>query len=409
MVGDEEDRFSTLGPGTEMTMTKDSTKNLIIGAGPYGLSLSAFCEREGIDHMLAGEPMEFWKNQMPGKMLLRSTLDWHLDPFEKNTLRTYFFDVHGEEHDRPGPIALDNYLEYCRWFVKEAGIKPVSKRVASLSRSRDGAGRFVAAFNDGSKLLAERVVVTAGFGACKHVPQDYADTFPQHLLSHTQDIPDLDRLKRKSVLIIGGRQSAFEWAALAAESGAAAVHVCYRHASPSFAQADWSWVDALLDLSERCPGWYRKLSDDRKKSIARQMWDIGRGTLEPWLAARINRPEVTLWPQSRVAAAEIQDRQAAVVSLDNGHKIHADHVVLATGYKTDVRRLGFLERGGIFDDLSVTDGYPDLNEVFESNIPGLFFTNRFATRDFGGFFDFTAGCRASARMIGAAILSLERA
>jgi hypothetical protein len=56
--------------------------------------------------------------------------------------------------------------------------------------------------------------------------------------SHTCDLVDFAGLRGKRCLIVGGRQSAFEWAALIHEAGAAAVHVCYRHDTPAFKTAD---------------------------------------------------------------------------------------------------------------------------------------------------------------------------
>jgi hypothetical protein len=79
-------------------------------------------------------------------------------------------------------------------------------------------------------------------------------------------------------------------------------------------------------------------------------------------------------------------------------------VLLATGYRVDVRRLPFLARGNLLPRLAVADGYPVLGDHFESTVPGLFFSNRFASRDFGHFFDFTAGTRVAARLIARALV-----
>jgi len=39
----------------------DNTDLLIIGAGPFGLSLAAYAAHLGIEHAIVGEPMAFWK------------------------------------------------------------------------------------------------------------------------------------------------------------------------------------------------------------------------------------------------------------------------------------------------------------------------------------------------------------
>ena len=45
---------------------------VVVGAGPYGLSAGVYLEAKGIDVRVFGEPMDFWANQMPKGMLLRS-------------------------------------------------------------------------------------------------------------------------------------------------------------------------------------------------------------------------------------------------------------------------------------------------------------------------------------------------
>ena len=45
---------------------------LIIGAGPFGLSISAHLRAAGIAHRIVGRPMDTWKAHMPAGMMLRS-------------------------------------------------------------------------------------------------------------------------------------------------------------------------------------------------------------------------------------------------------------------------------------------------------------------------------------------------
>ena len=45
---------------------------LIIGAGPYGLSISTHLRGRGIDHLIVGRPMDTWRTHMPAGMYLKS-------------------------------------------------------------------------------------------------------------------------------------------------------------------------------------------------------------------------------------------------------------------------------------------------------------------------------------------------
>ena len=62
---------------------------LVIGAGPYGLSTAAHAKRHGIETLLVGDPMGFWRRHMPEGMLLRSGTDWHLDADGIDTFEAY--------------------------------------------------------------------------------------------------------------------------------------------------------------------------------------------------------------------------------------------------------------------------------------------------------------------------------
>ena len=41
------------------------TPLLVIGAGPYGLATAACAKRAGIEELVVGEPMAFWRENMP--------------------------------------------------------------------------------------------------------------------------------------------------------------------------------------------------------------------------------------------------------------------------------------------------------------------------------------------------------
>ncbi len=77
--------------------------------------------------------------------------------------------------------------------------------------------------------------------------------------------------------------------------------------------------------------------------------------------------------------------------------LDVDHVVFASGYKPDLARVPYL--AGVLDQVSVTDGFPDLSEGFETSLPGLYVTGFSATRDFGPFYGFTKGCPSAAKIV----------
>ena len=51
-----------------------------------------------------------------------------------------------------------------------------------------------------------------------------------------------------------------------------------------------------------------------------------------------------------------------------------------------------------FATRQLADGFPVLDDHFQSSLPGLFVTGFPATRDFGPFFGFVRGCPAAAEL-----------
>jgi len=253
---------------------------------------------------------------------------------------------------------------------------------------------------NGSVLAARNVAVAVGFSNFPHVPPELAAMLPVGRWSHTCDAVDLAGFAGKRVLIIGGRQSAFEWAAILAEEGAGQVHVSHRHDSPAFAPSDWSWVNPLVDTMVERPRWFRCLSKAEQDAVTKRLWIEGRSKVEPWLKARVMRPGITLWPRtSLISCAETSGGLAA--KLDDRQSLLVDHVVLATGYRVRIERVPFLS--GLLESIAVEDGFPVLDDHFQTSIPGLYITSMPATRDFGPFFAFTVSVRTSARLIGRAL------
>ena len=62
---------------------------LVIGAGPYGLAVAAEARRRGLSVTVVGEPMRFWRRNMPDGMLLRSGREWHLDAAAVHTFDAF--------------------------------------------------------------------------------------------------------------------------------------------------------------------------------------------------------------------------------------------------------------------------------------------------------------------------------
>ena len=366
------------------------TDLLVIGAGPYAYAAAAFARDNGIGTHMVGRPMSFWREQMPAGMYLRSGPDWHLDASGEHTFEAFFED-RGLRPEDFAPIPIGVFLDHTEWFRERKGLEVDERLVADLAQPN---GRFVATMEDGSTITAEKVLAAPGIHHFVNVPAWYADV-PEASRAHTSELVSFDELGGARVVIVGGRQSAYEWAALLCDHGVGHVDVVHRHDVPQFAEVSWAFVDEYVDQTMSHRGWWRGLRAEQREAIAGEFWRVGRLTLEPWLVPRIAPEVVTRHPRCAVTGVTAGE-QELLLTLSDGETLRADHVVFASGYKADVARVPYL--AGVRDRVTVTDGFPDLTAGFETSLPGLYMTGFASTRDFGPFFGFTKGCPSAARI-----------
>jgi len=377
-----------------------NTDVLIIGAGPFGLATAAHAKHLGIDFIIIGKPMEFWKMNMPEGMYLRSACDWHLDPENEGTIEKFLTIQHLTPADVE-PLSRDFYLSYTEWFQKQKQITALPVYVDRLDHA--GNHHYYATTTEGDVITANNVVIALGFKYFKHVPPEFENILPQDAYSHTCDFTDMKSMQGKRCLILGGRQSAFEWAALLAEAGADTIYISHRHKSPTFTPSDWPWVNPIVDNMAHEPGWFRNLATEEKDSLSKKLWEEGRLKIEPWLEKRVMKDNVKLLPYTEIVDCKKLQGDELEVVFNNGTIITVDHIILATGYKVMINKVPFLTKGNILSKLAIKNGFPVLDEHFQTNLPGLFITSMPASQDFGPFFGFTIAVRTSAKLIGEAL------
>jgi cation diffusion facilitator CzcD-associated flavoprotein CzcO len=378
-----------------------NTGLLVIGAGPYGLATAAAARAAGIEPFVVGEPMEFWRRNMPAGMFLRSSVDWHLDPQGQHTLAAYLEEI-GLAANEVGPIPLEMFIDYAEWFRAGANIPVHRARVRDLRRND---GQIEAALEDGRQLRADAVVAAPGVEPFVRLPSWVERAVSPERYSHTSRVAQPERFAGARALIVGGRQSAFETAALLAEAGAERIDIVHRHDPPRFAAADWRFVEPLMEATVRWPGWFRALPTAEREAIEHRFWAEGRLKLEPWLTPRLARREIRRWSNMTVTSVVERAGGSIAARLSGGDVLSVDHIILATGYAADVARVPYL--AGVLDELRVADGFPVLDEHFQTSVPGLFITGFAATRDFGPFFGFVRGATAAATIVASRGLGSE--
>jgi len=375
------------------------TSFLIIGAGPYSIAAAAYAKYLGVDVTVVGKPLDFWKTNMPRGMFLRSRSDWQLDAREVATFEAYM-KKRGVTTDQIKPVPLDTFLDYASWFMGQYAVKPHPSLVTHLASTN---GAYTATLDDGSQIVANHVLLGLGFAFFKHYPPELVEKLPPGSYTHTCDTVDFEFYRGKRVLIVGGRQSAFEWAALMNEKGAEQIHITYRHATPKFTEPDWSWVQPLARRALDDHGWWRKLTDEDQEKIRHDFWAAGRLILEAWLDARVHQPNIYIHEKTVIVAVKPRSDLTFDVLLDDDSTCNVHHIILATGYHPNMHNVAFLDRTTILQELQTLNGFPVLNTEFRTNLPNLYVTGLAAMRDFGPFFGFTVACPVAARIIGEAV------
>ena len=369
------------------------TELLVIGAGPYALATAALARDRGIDTTVVGRSMGFWREHMPANMFLRSGPDWHLDGAGVDTLQAYLAEQQIDPDD-VDPIPIGLFLDYAAWFTARKGLPVREELVVELEKLD---ARFDARLDSGEAVRADFVVAAPGIRQYTQVPE-WAASVPAARSAHTCDLVDLSELSGARVVIIGGRQSAYEWAALLCEHGAERIDVVHRHDVPRFERVSWKFVDEHVERTLAVPGYWRNLPDHEQEAIDRRFWEVGRLTLEHWLAPRLDSRRVTRWPGTEVTEVIAgHDGDGMRVVLSNAQSLTADFIVFACGYAVDLGKVPYLR--GVLDSVALADGFPMLDEHFQTTLDGLYITGYSATRDFGPFFGFVKGSPAAATLI----------
>ncbi len=372
---------------------------IVIGAGPYGLAATAHLRGAGANVHVLGKPMSFWMRHMPKGMRLRSP--WaasHIaDPAAALTLDE-FERRRAERIERPVP--LSDFVAYGHWFQQQAGPEIDGRQAQRVERVGD---HFSVLLDDGEPLEAERVVVAAGIAPFACRPREF-DHVPPEFASHSSEHDDLGRFAGRRVAVIGGGQSAFESAVLLHESGAD-VELIMR--APRIRWVGRATRKGLLgrllfDRTDVGPAGVSHV-------VARPM--LLRRLPSAWRRAAMRRslaPGASLWlrPRSQgMAVSTGRHVRAAVrvnghleLALDDGSTRGVDHLLLATGYRVDVRRYGFLSPS-LLAALRIVDGHPVLDAGLESSVPGLHFLGAPAGYSFGPLVRFVAGTEFGARAL----------
>jgi thioredoxin reductase len=377
----------------------------IIGAGPYGLSIAAHLRARGIECRIFGEPMDTWLKRMPKGMRLKSE-GFASSLYDANlefTLGAYCKRQGLPYADIGLPVPLATFTAYGLEFQKKFVPQLENKLVVSLSRSSAG---FELRLADGEVCCARTVIVAVGLTHYAYMPPLFSD-LPQEFVSHSSAHHALDRFQGRSVAVVGAGSSALDLAALLHQAGAD-VELVARGSAIRF--HDPPHKRSLLERM-RAPntglaqGWNLVFCTKAPwlfhRMPERFRLDFVRRTLGPapgWFIKQEVVGKVPFHLGVNVTGAKVENSRV-LLELTNRfgeqRRLVADHVIAATGYRVDLRRLTFLtsDLQSAIDEVEQT---PILSRNFESSVPGLYFVGTTGANSFGPLLRFAFGARFAA-------------
>jgi thioredoxin reductase len=378
----------------------------IIGAGPYGLSLSAYLRSRGVEHRIIGGAMQFWRTQMPNGMLLKSEgfASNLADPTGRFTLKRFCAEQNIEYADLGIPVSLKTFCAYGLAFQQQLVPHLEDQKLATLARSADG---FALQLENGEAFTTRRVVLAVGVSHFRYIPPVLAN-LPSDHLTHSSEHSDPVRFRGREVTVLGAGASAIDLAALLFESGAKVRLISRQPSMKIHGKMELPrplWDRIRQPMSGIGPGWphmaftnapflFHHLPASLRLLFVKRILGPAGG----WFMKDLFAPVPTLLGQS-VKKAWASDAGINLQIVDrNGAEraLVTEHVIAATGYRVDLRLLPFLSQG-IHSQLTTIENAPVLSSNFESSIPGLYFLGAAAANSFGPVMRFAVGSKFAAR------------
>lgn len=403
-----------------MSYTHRTSLTVIIGAGPYGLSLASHLRSKGVPFRIFGQPMQTWATQMPKDMRLKS------DGFASNlstgaapyTLAHFCEETGRAYHDTMLPVPVEDFIAYGEEFARRFVPTLEPEDIRSVQTVED---HYRVRTASGEEFLARRIVVATGLSVFQHIPRGFRH-LPASRVTHPSQHTSFEEFAGREVTVLGRGASSLNAAALLHEAGAKVtlisrspkIHI-HQLADPTTR----SLVDKLLHpstplgtsmrswLACKAPDLFHSLpSSLRRVLVHKHLGPAGGAALQ----ARLDG--FTRILGANIHAAESADGSGERIRLtltDSNSKVRqhlTSHLIAGTGYRTDLKRLAFLS-ANVQEQIRTDDlGVPKLSRNFEASPKGLHFIGPIAAPEFGPLSRFVAGAEFAAERVS---LHLQRA
>ncbi len=365
------------------------TRVLIVGAGPYGVSIACELHRRGVPFVIAGEPFSLWFDNTLDNMAIRS--DWHSSEIFTHD-RVYDVRAFLQRH-RPDDwqqllgdrLPVGVFRDYLRDVLARLPFAIRPELVQKVQREGEG---FVSTLATGEQVQSEVVVVATGIGRHRYLPPVLQQLDPEQV-AHGWHVRDYSDWQDRRLLVVGAGQSAGEAVALLKQRNK--VSWLLRH-DPVFYSEPLDLPVPVFNAVLKISPWFYFMPRSFKKVFGR----------------KFVIPTITPDLQDQLVADDVEilrgDLERLGLRMEGGH-IHAselqrdfDGIVAATGYHYHVDNLGFLDPA-LRAELRHDEGTPRLDYDFATSVSGLYMVGGMAEPAYGPAQRFMMGAaHASARL-----------
>jgi thioredoxin reductase len=386
------------------------TNTIIVGAGPYGLSIAAHLRQSGVPFRIFGRPMDTWISHMPKGMMLKSdgfASDLY-DPEGEMTLKKFCAEREIPYADTGKPVPLETFCAYGLAFRERLVPELEETNVTFVERVPGG---FKIHLEDGEVAEARRVVLAIGITHFENVPETLKH-LPAQYFTHSARHREVDKYRGRKVIVIGAGASALDMAGLMHDAGAD-VELVSRKPEVSFHSAPTAekrslWQRLTRPSSGLGPGLKSRFFAEsplafhylpghlRLEAVQRALGPSGGYFIKNKVVGKVPL-HLGYLPEG----AEVRNRKVHLTlrSVDGAAKeIIADHIVAGTGYRVNMDSLKFLSED-IRSAVRQANGSPVLSSNFESSVPGLHFTGIASANSFGPVMRFAFGAKFTAQRL----------
>jgi len=386
------------------------TDTIIIGAGPYGLSIAAYLRQSGVPFRIFGRPMDTWISHMPKGMMLKSDgfASNLYDPQGVLSLKKFCAECAIPYADTGKPVLLETFCAYGLAFRERLVPDLEETNVTYVEKVPGG---FKVHLENGEVAGARRVVLAIGITHFENVPETL-NHLPAQYFTHSARHREVDTYRGRKVIVIGAGASALDMAGLMHDAGADVELVSRKsevsfHSAPT-AQKRSLWQRLTRPSSGLGPGLKSLFFAEsplafhylpghlRLEAVQRALGPSGGYFIKNKVVGK-----VPLHLGYSPEGAEVRDGKVHLTlrSVDASTKeIVADHIVAGTGYRVNMDKLTFLSED-IRSAVQRTSGSPVLSSNFESSVPGLYFTGIAAANSFGPVMRFAFGAKFTAQRL----------